>query len=370
MESAHVEPSPLSPKKGGLPRMLERVTAWALQRKLVRAVLLYGERRGAMLADSVTYRALFSVFAGVLLGFSLATVWLADNPEAWKALIASVDAAIPGLFGEDGVISDPDEIAVPVGLSIASVISIVALVGAALGAVGSLRTAVRTIADTVMADAFIIWVVLRNLLLAAGIAAAFLAAAVLTALGRLGITWVTELLGMPTGSVAAEWGVRAVSLLVVFALDAGLIAGVFVLLSGRRAPASALWSGAFLGAVGLIVLQELSSLFVGGAASNPLLATFASLLALLIWMNFSTQVILIASAYIVTGIEESEDRVSARFGASTFAQRRVQRAEHDLAVAVATLKAAREAAQGAPVPAGSAAPSGSAATVEDARSSG
>ncbi len=361
MESAHDEPSPPSPQKGGLPRMLERVTAWALRRKLVRAVLLYGERRGAMLADSVTYRALFSVFAGVLLGFSLAAVWLAGNPEAWQALIASVDAAIPGLFGEDGVISDPDEIAVPVGLSIASIISIVALVGAALGAVGSLRTAVRTIADTVMADAFIVWVVLRNLLLAAGIAIAFLAAAVLTALGGLGVTWVTELLGIPTDSVAAAWGVRAVSILVVFALDAGLVAGVFVLLSGRRAPARALWSGAALGAVGLIVLQELSTLFVGGAASNPLLATFASLLALLIWMNFSTQVILIACAYIVTAIEESEDRISARFGASTFAQRRVQRAEHDVAVAVATLKAARDAAQAAP---------GAAAKTEDARSSG
>ncbi|HWV50518.1 MAG TPA: YhjD/YihY/BrkB family envelope integrity protein [Microbacterium sp.] len=345
-------------------KTVERVTAWALRRKLVRAVLLYVERRGAMLADSVTYRALFSVFAGVLLGFSLATVWLADNPQAWDALVAAVDAAIPGLFGEDGVISDPEDVPVPPGLSIASIISIVALVGAALGAVGSLRTAVRTIVDTVQADVFIVWVVLRNLLLAAGIAAAFLAAAVLTALGRLGITWLTGLLGIPTGSVGAEWGVRAVSLLVVFALDAGLIAGVFILLSGRRAPGRALWSGAFLGAIGLIVLQELSTLFVGGAASNPLLATFASLLALLIWMNFSTQVILIAVAYIVTGIEEAEDRVSARFGASTFAQRRVQRAEHDVAVAVKALKAARDAAPDAP------APSESSAEAREARSSG
>lgn len=347
-------------------KTVERVTAWALQRKLVRAVLLYVERRGAMLADSVTYRALFSVFAGVLLGFSLATVWLADNPQALNALVAAVDAAIPGLFGEDGVISDPDGFPVPPGLSIAGIISIVALVGAALGAVGSLRIAVRTIADTVTADVFIVWVVLRNLLLAAGIAAAFLAAAVLTALGRLGITWVTELLGIQSGSIGAEWGIRAVSLIVVFALDAGLIAGVFVLLAGRRAPARSLWSGAFLGAIGLIVLQELSTLFVGGATSNPLLATFASLLALLIWLNFSTQVILIACAYVVTGIEESEDRVSARFGAGTFAQRRVQRAEHDVAVAVTALKAARNAA----APAGTDDPSAeSSASADRTRSS-
>ena len=34
-----------------------------------------------MLADSVTYRTLFSVFAGVLLGFSIAGLVLAGNPR-------------------------------------------------------------------------------------------------------------------------------------------------------------------------------------------------------------------------------------------------------------------------------------------------
>ena len=53
---------------GGVAGLIRSVTAWALERKLVRAALLYSERRGPMLADSVTYRALFSVFAGLLLG--------------------------------------------------------------------------------------------------------------------------------------------------------------------------------------------------------------------------------------------------------------------------------------------------------------
>ena len=49
--------------------LIARITAWALRLKPVRAFLLYSEKRGPMLADSVTYRTLFSVFAGVLLGF-------------------------------------------------------------------------------------------------------------------------------------------------------------------------------------------------------------------------------------------------------------------------------------------------------------
>jgi membrane protein len=319
------------------------VIRWALARRPVRALLLYSERRGAMLADSITYRALFSVFAGVLLGFSIAALWLAGNPDAWQAIIRAVQSVVPGLIGEDGVIKTTD-LQAPASLSIAGIISLVGLVGAALGAIGSLRTAVRVIAGTTHDDILFIWVILRNLLLAIGIAVAFLAAALLTFVGQLGVAWISDLLGLSADSVLVGVTVRVLSLLVVFALNTALIIGIFRLLSGVKPSARSLWSGALLGGFGLLVLQELSSLFVGGATSNPLLASFASLLALLIWMNFSSQVILIACAYIVTAEEETKDRVHARFGASTFVQRRVQRAEVDMKIAQDELRAAQEAA--------------------------
>ncbi|RZI93161.1 MAG: YihY/virulence factor BrkB family protein, partial [Microbacterium sp.] len=81
-----------------------RIIAWALARTPVRAVLRYSESRGPMLADSVTYRALFSIFAGVLLGFSVAALWLAGDPQAWGALVEAVDRTVPGLVGEGGLI--------------------------------------------------------------------------------------------------------------------------------------------------------------------------------------------------------------------------------------------------------------------------
>lgn len=331
------------PQPGLIPRISAAAIRWALARRPVRAVLLYSERRGPMLADSITYRALFSVFAGVLLGFSIAALWLAGNPDAWQAIINAVQSVVPGLIGEDGVIKTTD-LQAPASLSIAGIISLVGLIGAALGAIGSLRTAVRVIAGTTHDDILFVWVILRNLLLAIGIAVAFLAAALLTFVGQLGVTWISDLLGLSADSVLVGVTVRVLSLLVVFALNTALIIGIFRLLSGVTASSRSLWSGALLGGFGLLVLQELSSLFVGGATSNPLLASFASLLALLIWLNFSSQVILIACAYIVTAEEETKDRVHARFGASTFIQRRVQRAEVDLKIAQDELRAAQEAA--------------------------
>ncbi|MGH3689660.1 MAG: YihY/virulence factor BrkB family protein [Microbacterium sp.] len=340
---ANTETPTDSPARPGLvPRITGQVIAWALARRPVRAALLYTERRGPMLADSVTYRALFSVFAGVLLGFSIAALWLAGNPVAWQAIIDAVQSAVPGLIGEGGVI-DTKDLRAPASLSIAGIVSLIALVGSALGAIGSLRTAVRVLAGTVQDDILWIWVILRNLALALGIGLAFVASAFLTFAGQLGVAWITDLLGLPADSPAATWTVRLLSLVVVFALDAVIIIGVFRLLSGVHPSARSLWSGALLGAFGLLALQELSGLFVGGATSNPLLASFASLLALLIWLNFSAQVMLFACAYIVTSEEEQADRVHARFAATTFPQRRLQRAEVEVRIATAELRAAQKA---------------------------
>lgn len=322
---------------------IARPIAWALTLTPVRAYLRYSERRGPMLADSVTYRTLFSVFAGVLLGFSIAALWLAGNPAAWQALISAVDSAIPGLVGEGGLI-DPDAIRAPVGLSIAGILSLVGLIGAAIGAIGSLRTALRAICDRGTDDVPFWLVLLRNLGLAVGVGAALLASAVATMLGTAGLGVVAGWFALAPDDALVRWGARILAIVVTFALDAVVIAVVFRVLSGVRAPAKALWTGALLGAVGLTVLQQLSGLFVGGARSNPLLASFAALIALLLWINLSAQVILIAASYTYTLVREREDRVRERFGATTFAARRVQQAEDAVAAAAAELETARAAA--------------------------
>lgn len=319
-----------------------RIIAWALARTPVRAVLRYSESRGPMLADSVTYRALFSIFAGVLLGFSVAALWLAGDPQAWGALVEAVDRTVPGLVGEGGLI-DVDKITAPAGLSIAGVVSLVGLVGAAIGAIGSLRLALHAIAETPTDDLAWYWVILRNLALAIGVGAALGASAVVTVVGTAGIGIMADAVGLRSDDPLIVFGGRSLAIVVTFVLDALVIAVLFRLLSGVRPPARSLWAGALLGAVGLTVLQTLSGLFVGGASSNPLLTSFASFIALLLWMNLSSQVILIASAYIVESTAERSDRVRTRHGATTFAERRVQRGEDAVRVAAAELETARGA---------------------------
>ncbi len=226
--------------------LIARVTARALRLKPVRAFLLYVEHRGPMLADSVTYRTLFSVFAGVLLGFSLAALWLAGNPVAFDALTSAVDAAIPGLVGPGGVI-DPTRLPVASGLTITSIVSVIGLIGAAIGAIGSLRTAFRSIADTVGDDVFFVWVILRNLVLAIIIGATLVVAAAVTFFAAAGVGLVNSWLGLSPTDPLPIVGTRVVSAIVVLVLDTVVIALLFRALSGVRASARALWSGALLG---------------------------------------------------------------------------------------------------------------------------
>src|SRR6187397_2115671 len=128
------------PAADGFMARLRRIIAWGLSLKPVRAFFLYLEHRGPALADSVTYRTLFSVFAGVFLGFAVAGLWLSGNPEAMDALVATVQQAIPGLLGDDALIH-PEDLVQPLTLSIAGALALIGVVGAAIGAIGSLRVA-------------------------------------------------------------------------------------------------------------------------------------------------------------------------------------------------------------------------------------
>lgn len=323
-----------------LAKLGKRATAWGLERKPVRALLLYQERHGPMLADSVTYRTLFSVFAGVFLGFAVTGVWLSGRPGLMEALVQTLDAAIPGLVGEGGLL-EPDSLVQPLTLSIAGIVALVGVIAAAIGAIGSLRTAFRALADQPDDRTFFLWLLLRDLLLAIGFGASLAAAAVVTFLSTSALGTVFDWLGIPTRDPLYDGATRIVSILVIFAIDTLVIAGMFRLLSGLRPSARSLWTGALVGGVGLTVLQVLSSLFVAGATNNPLLASFGSLIALLLWFNFSAQVILIAGAYIITGVDEEHDRVSARHGAPTIGMRRLRRAERRATAAASELAEAR-----------------------------
>ncbi|MEI5585505.1 YihY/virulence factor BrkB family protein, partial [Agromyces sp. CCNWLW208] len=218
--------------------------------------------------------------------------------------------------------------------------------GAAIGAISSLDVALRALTGRPDPGRFFVWTLLRNLAIAIAFGLLLAVAAVITVVGTGALGTALAWLGLPVGDAFLDTGSRTLTILVTFVIDTVVIAGLFRILSGLRPRARTLWVGALIGGAGLTVLQVLSGLFVGGAANNPLLASFGSLIALLIWLNLSSQVVLLASAYIVTGVDDETDRVAARYGAASPALRRLKRAERRAADAAAEVAAARDALPG------------------------
>ncbi|SJM63235.1 putative integral membrane protein [Frigoribacterium sp. JB110] len=322
---------------------LGKAIARVLRLRLVRAALMFSDHRGGLLAAAITFRTLFAVFAAVLLGFSAASIWLSTRSDLWDALVAMVDQLVPGLVGtgDDAMIDVSTAPTLPAGNIVAGVVSVIALIWALVSAVGNLRMSVRSIAGTRHANDAAWLMRVYDLLFAVSIGVLLVASAAVTFLGTAFTDQVLDWLGV-SGSGAGAFLTKAGTILVVFALDAVIIGWMFWLQSGMKVRVRQLVLGSLFGAAGLVVLQQLSSLFVGGADSNPLLASFASLIALLLWFNLSAQVILIASAYIVLTVEDGENRIGATFGAETLKQRAVRAAERDVRVATDALTVARE----------------------------
>ncbi len=287
---------------------LEHVTAWALRRKLVRTGLLYSHKNSQVLADAITYRTLFAVFAAIVLGFGVAGLVFAGRPEIWESIMAAVDRAIPGI----GAAVNLNTFTAPTGWSITSVVAIGGLVAAALGAVAVFGLALREIDGTAEQDRNVVWEVVRRLVIAASVGGLFVLSALITHLSSLGLRWLSDTIGFPSARFVDSVGSDLAALGVVFLLDIALIALLFRSLSGLRVPARLFWPGVILGAIGLVVLQQLSSLFVAGVGRRfPVATAVLSLLMLLLWLNFSARVVLFAWAYIITGMHDEHATGSA-----------------------------------------------------------
>lgn len=306
------------------------VVEFVLQLKPVRVFNRYTGDRGPLLAAGMSYQALFAVFAGVYVGFTLAGLWLATHPAVWTALIELINGFIPGLLrtpgGSDEALVDPDAIIQPLTLSISGTIALVGLVATSIGWIGATRTAVRGIFRLPNDTTFFLLLTLRDLALALGLGLALIAAALLSVLSTSALGLLAGQLGASTSSTGFVLLSQTVGILLVFAIDTLTLVALIRLISGIRVPAGILWPGALLGGAAMTALQLLGGSLLGGAAANPLLASFTALIGVLIWFNLLNQLLLLIASWIATGVDDRRAGITATVAMRSTAERRVLRA--------------------------------------------
>ncbi|MGA7147467.1 MAG: YihY/virulence factor BrkB family protein [Microbacterium sp.] len=266
---------------------------------------------GFLLAAGVSYVALFACFAALYLAFAIAGLWLGGSPQAVQAMIDLINTYIPGLIAPEGGIVTPDQVQAIASqnagtLGWSGVIALGVLIWTAMDWVTYSRRAVRELFAIPPDRRSYVLLKARDLLAAVIFGAALILGAALSTIGTLTIDWLFSLIGRADASTLVDVAVRSGSAIVGFAITSTALVGFFRFLTGTKLPWRRIWPGAILGGLGITVLQLAAGLLLSYTPSNPLLATFAIFVGLLLWFRLLGIVTLVAAAWIAVAANDRD----------------------------------------------------------------
>jgi membrane protein len=282
----------------------KRAINWLQRSRPFRVFTRYTQNHGELLAGGMSVSALFSVFAALYVGFAIAGIALQSSPDLRDAFVSMVSISVPGLIdtGHGGAINLDDLLETRI-LGWSGIVAVVVLTLTALGWLGATRDAVRAIFGLSAQKAFFLLLKLKDLGLIIGFGAVMIISAALTVGSTSALTFVLGALGADKVAFT-QAAVRVVVLLIVLALDTAVLATLFRVLSGVLIPWRRLLAGSLLGGIALGILKVLGSVLLGGAGRNPLLASFAIIVGLLIWFSLICRIILLAASWIAVDMTE------------------------------------------------------------------
>lgn len=256
----------------------------------------FGEVKGSQQAGGVTYFGFLSVFPVLALAFFAVGYVAKVFPDAQDALLKALDEVLPDLVGNGQGQVPLDDIQ-----SAAGAVGLIGLAGvlyAGLGWLSSLQTALIVLFEMPerLQPNFVIGK-LRDLVslvvLGVVLMVSVSASSVLTRMSRQILDWLH--LGSGLG-----WLVTILALVFGLAASALLFFLMFRILAKPPVPSKALWSGAWLGAIGFEVLKQLSGVLLVSTRGQPAFQAFGIALILLVWINYFSRVVLYAAAWSFT----------------------------------------------------------------------
>lgn len=347
-ESAEADAS----ERGRLDVAVERATALTKQTLALFPVRVWRhflQNNGFLLAAGVSYQALFAIFAAIYLAFAITGLWLGGSAEAVNAMIALINSYIPDLINPDSSFLTPTqvkEIAADMTgvLSITGLVALGIVIWTAIGWVTFSRRAVRDMFGLRPDLRNYVFLKARDLLAAALFGLALIAGSVLSGVSAAVLRWLLEQLAWDAGSNALNGIIRVGTVLISFALLSAALAAMVRFLTGTSLRWRTIWPGALLGGGAMTILQFGAGFLLSYTPTNPLLATFAIFIGLLLWFRVNGVVMLVAAAWIAVAAKDRDVPLLAQ----TEQQRR--RAEHDaqLEKARASLRDAVSARDHAP----------------------
>lgn len=266
--------------------------------RALRANQRYTAAKGALLSGGIAYSALFSIFAGLTIAWTVFMSFLGRNEDLKESVVEGINSAMPGILQTestpDGLIP-LDSLVLDTALNPASIIAVFVLLWTALSVMHALKVSIRAMFGIARLPENFFLSKGRDLLGFIALALGVLVSSVLaTVAGTLGET-ILDFIGIE--GALAGWAIRIGTLLIAFCVDWIVIMGLFRVIAGARPPRRDLLMGAAIGAAGTSIVRLLGTTAIGSVSDNPLLAPFAALATLLLWVNLVARITLLAAAF-------------------------------------------------------------------------
>ncbi len=344
--------SSIRPIRERLEVPIERATALTKQTLglfPVRVWRHFLQNNGFLLAAGVSYQALFAIFAGIYLAFAITGIWLGGNEAAVDALIDVINGYVPNLITDDSLVATPEmvkDIAADMSgvLTVTGAIALGAVIWTAIGWVTFSRRAVRDIFGLSPDRRNYLMLKARDLVAAVIFGIALIAGSLLSSVSAAFLSWLLELLGWDAGSRSINVFIQIGTVVVSCALLSSALAAMVRFLTGTSLRWRTIWPGAILGGVAMAALQYGVGFLLSYTPTNPLLATFAIFVGLLLWFRINGVVMLVAAAWIAVSAADRDLPLLQK----TDAERRATEHREQLNAARSRLLRARRAQLDAP----------------------
>ena len=295
---------------GGMGLVLARVDLFLCRffsLKVIRVFLLYNERRGPLMAAGLAYRLFFAIAALLVVAFAALGIIIAGDEDLREIAVDALDRAVPNLIGQEGgetgLVTADRLFEATSGLGWTIVVSSGVMLVTALGWIGGMRQAMRGIfaLQPVAAPPVVLWLKDLGTLSVLGVIMV-----VTTGLGVVANNTVGALLTVLRLSAASQVMTQAAGFAVMILLDILVAVVLFRSASAIRMPRRVLFQGAIIAGVGTTLLRTFSAQILGSFGNNPLLLSFAVILALFIWFFLLSQVYLLAAAWCAIGSADTD----------------------------------------------------------------
>lgn len=265
---------------------------------LVRAKGRYDDRRGDRQAGAVTFFGFLSFFPLIALAFAVLGYVIAFYPSAHADIQRGISDALPGLVGtEPGQINIDQIASAKAG---AGIVGLLGLFWAGTAWVDALREALRSMwLQEAAGGGNLIKKKLFDGLVLVVLGLSLILSVALSSVGTSATGVVIDVLGLPDSGLTTLV-LKLVAITISVASSAVLFGVMFWRLSGMHIPRKRLIEGALLGGVGFELLKMLATYLIGNTMKNPVYATFAVAVGLLVWINWVSRVTLLAAAWTAT----------------------------------------------------------------------